>query len=38
MLDFQDVVNNPIKCEPRFDAGRFIEMIVIERALNDFSK
>ena len=38
MLDFQVTINKAIRNDAKLDAGRFIEMIVVERALNTFSK
>jgi transposase len=38
MLDFKNVINKAIQNDTKLDAGRFIEIIVVERALNTFSK
>nr|MDO8084226.1 IS1634 family transposase [Candidatus Sigynarchaeum springense] len=38
MLGFRKVVNSAIQNDAKLDAGLFIEMIVVERALNTFSK
>jgi len=38
MLDFKDMINTTIQNDAKMDAGLFIEMIVVERALNAFSK
>ena len=38
MLGFQDIVSNSIKNDAKLNAGRFIEMVVVERALDAFSK
>ena len=38
MLDFKDTINKVIQNDAKLDTGFFIEMIVVERALNAFSK
>jgi len=38
MLDFKEAINKAIQNNAELDAGLFIEMIVVERALNAFSK
>ncbi|HMF30890.1 MAG TPA: IS1634 family transposase [Candidatus Lokiarchaeia archaeon] len=38
MLDFPKVIGDALQKGPKLDAGRFVEMVVVERALNAFSK
>lgn len=38
LLDFRRLINRIVNNGAKFDIGRFIEMIVIERALNEYSK
>ncbi|OLS14595.1 MAG: transposase [Promethearchaeota archaeon CR_4] len=38
MLDFPKVIGDALPKGPKLDAGRFVEMVVVERALNAFSK
>jgi len=38
LLDFRNTINKAIQNDAKLDAGLFIEMIVVERALNAFSK
>ena len=38
MLDFKEMINKTIQNDAKLDAGLFIEMVVVERALNAFSK
>nr|MDO8119343.1 hypothetical protein [Candidatus Sigynarchaeota archaeon] len=38
MINFKIIVSNSIQNDAKLDVGRFIEMIVVERALNAFSK
>jgi transposase len=38
LLDFSNIINNTIHNDAKLDAGLFIKMIVIERALNNISK
>jgi len=38
MLDFKNIISKAIQRDTKLDAGRFVEMIVVERALKSFSK
>jgi len=38
MLDFRNTIDKSIRNDAKLDAGRFVQMIVVERALNAFSK
>ncbi|MFO8017999.1 MAG: IS1634 family transposase [Promethearchaeia archaeon] len=38
LLDFRKVVNETSEAEPEWEIGRFLEMVVVERVLNEYSK
>ncbi|MGV9171836.1 MAG: IS1634 family transposase [Promethearchaeia archaeon] len=38
LLDFREVLNEVSEAEAEWEIGRFIEMVVVERVLNEYSK